>query len=82
FSWSLALILGILLLFLSANPIFIAAALLLRLIVMTTTLHIALKRLGDRFELWWVLALDIIYIIYYLTTAPTALLTKKIQWKN
>lgn len=82
FSWSLTVILGILLLFLSANPIFIAAALLLRLIVMTTTLHITLKRLGDRFELWWVLALDIIYIIYYLTTAPTALLTKKIQWKN
>lgn len=81
-SWLLSLILGITLLFLSANPIFIAAALLLRLMVMTITLYIAIKRLGDRFELWSVLALDIIYGIYYLTTAPTALLTKKIQWKN
>jgi hypothetical protein len=81
-SWLLSLILGITLLFLSANPIFIAAALLLRLLVMTTTLYIATKRLGDGFELWALLALDIIYGIYYLTTAPTALLTKKIQWKN
>ncbi len=81
-SWVISLILGIALLFLSANPIFIASALFIRLIVMTTTLYVATKRLGDSFELWSVLALDIIYGIYYLTTAPTALLTKKIQWKN
>lgn len=81
-SWMLSPILGIVLLLISANPIFIAGALLLRLIVMTTTLYVATKRLGDSFELWPVLVLDIIYSIYYLTTAPTALLTKKIQWKN
>lgn len=81
-SWLISLILGVFLLFLSANPIFIAGALLLRLITMTSTLYVALKRLGDGFELWSVLVLDIIYGIYYLTTAPTALLTKKIQWKN
>lgn len=82
FSWLVTWCLGIPLLFLLSDPIVTGAALLLRVILFSITLHIALKRLGETFELWNLLVLDIIYTIYYLTTGSAALLTKKFRWKN
>ncbi len=82
FSWLISLILGISLLIFSVNALTIVIALMARLIAFIVTLQIAQKRMGERFELWPVLVLDIIYIIYYLSTGTAALLTKKIQWKN
>lgn len=81
-SWLLTWALGLPLLFLSGNLALIGGALAGRLVLMSLTLSVALKRLGESFEIWSLLVLDIIYSIYYLSTGTAALLTKKIRWKN
>jgi len=74
--------LGIPLLFISGLHWTMLAVLLFRVIIAMTTLHIAGKRMGTRYEVWIFPLLDIIYSIYYLTTGTAALVSKKIRWKN
>jgi cellulose synthase/poly-beta-1,6-N-acetylglucosamine synthase-like glycosyltransferase len=81
-TWIVTLLLGILLLGFSSIPWIIAGALLLRVIMAGSTLHMASKQLGDTIELGYLVLLDIIYVIYYLSTGTAALLTKRIRWKN
>lgn len=81
-SWALTILTGLPLLGISDIPFIIGGALLVRVIIATTSLHIALKQLGDTFELGYLALLDIIYVIYYLSTGTAALLTKRIRWKN
>jgi glycosyltransferase involved in cell wall biosynthesis len=81
-SWLLTWLLGLPLLFPSGSLPLIGGLLAGRLMLFAITLYVTVKRMGESFEIWSLLVLDIIYPIYYLTTGTVALLTKKIRWKN
>lgn len=58
------------------------SALVLRTLLFTFALKTMVKRSGMSFEVWKTPFLDFIYTFYYLTTAPVALLKKRIRWKK
>jgi len=73
---------GIALLFSAKWFPWVSAALILRTFVFSAVVHETSGRFGHKFESWTVPLLDFLFVIYYLSTAPVALLTKKLQWKN
>lgn len=73
---------GIPLLILSTGIIWVAAALVFRILLFSIAVHQAAERFGQKFEWGAVLLLDFLFVIYYLSTAPVAFLTKKIRWKS
>ncbi len=73
---------GVYLLFVFSGFIWVLGALLFRTILLTATTYQAAMRFGHKFEWWNVPLLDFLFVIYYLSTAPVALLTKKMRWKN
>jgi glycosyltransferase involved in cell wall biosynthesis len=73
---------GVPLLFFFSGFLWVLGALILRLILVAVTTHQAAKQFGHKFELWAVPLLDFLFVIYYLSTAPIALVTKKIRWRN
>jgi hypothetical protein len=81
-SWILVWVLGALQLFFLEMPLIVGGILFVRVILMTTTIQITVKALGDRFEAWPILFLDILYPFYYITTGLAAIFTKKVQWRN
>ncbi|HEY0655902.1 MAG TPA: glycosyltransferase [Chryseosolibacter sp.] len=60
----------------------VAPILLTRIILLMFTIKTTAKQAQLTFELWTVPILDFLYSIYYLSTGPVALLTKKIRWRN
>lgn len=81
-SWCLTWLLLVPAFLFSGLHIWVAAAMLLRIIVLLLTLHTLLKRLEHKFELWMVPILDFLFTIYYLTTGLVTLGTKQVRWKN
>ena len=84
-SWILVWMLGVLQLFTLDLPLIIGiigGILVVRVILLTATIQITVKALGDRFEVWPIVFLDILYPFYYITTGLAALFTKKVQWRN
>ena len=73
---------GILLLILSTGIVWVASALVFRTLLFSITVHQAAERFGQKFEWAAVPLLDFLFVIYYLSTAPVAFLTKKIRWKS
>jgi len=73
---------GVPLLFVFSGFAWVLGALLLRTLLFTVTTHHAALRFGHKFESWAVPLLDFLFVIYYLSTAPVALLTKKMRWRN
>ena len=73
---------GIPLLFFSSAILWVGSALIFRMLIVTLTVHQAAERFGQKFELWAVPLLDFLFVIYYISTAPVAFLTKKIRWKS
>ena len=73
---------GIPLAFLISGFNWVLWALLVRSLLVTITTHKAAVRFGHKFESWSVPHLDFLFVIYYLSTAPVALLTKKLRWRN
>jgi glycosyltransferase involved in cell wall biosynthesis len=63
-------------------PEWVAGLFNLRLALLSVAIHQASVRFGHKFEWWAVLLLDFLFVIYYLSTVPVALLTKKLRWKN
>lgn len=60
----------------------VLGVMLFRLIILNVTIYQASKRFGQKFEWWATPVLDFVFVIYYLSTAPVALLTKKLRWRN
>lgn len=56
--------------------------LIFRWILIYMTFFKATHRFGDKFACWSVPLLDFLYPFYYISTAPVALLTKKVRWKT
>jgi glycosyltransferase involved in cell wall biosynthesis len=81
-SHALTWITGMPLLFIFSGYLWILGALVFRTSLMAFTTHRAAVRFGHKFESWSVPLLDFLFVIYYLSTAPVALLTKKIRWRN
>jgi glycosyltransferase involved in cell wall biosynthesis len=73
---------GIPLAFLNSGFNWVLGVLLVRSLLVTITTHQAAVRFGHKFESWSVPLLDFLFVIYYLSTAPVALLTKKLRWRN
>jgi len=73
---------GLPLLFFSSIAIWVASALVFRTLLLSITVHQAAERFGQKFESWAVPLLDFLFVIYYISTAPVAFLTKKIRWKS
>jgi glycosyltransferase involved in cell wall biosynthesis len=73
---------GLPLLFIFSGYWWVLGALVLRVILLAIAIHQAAGRFGHKFESWSVPLLDFLFVIYYLSTAPVALLTKKIRWRN
>ncbi len=73
---------GVPLLFFFSGFMWVSGALLFRTLLLTVTTHQAAKCFGHKFESWSVPLLDFLFVIYYLSTAPVALLTKKMRWRN
>lgn len=73
---------GLPLAFLISGFNWVLGVLLVRSLLVTMTTHQAAKRFGHKFESWSVPLLDFLFVIYYLSTAPVALLTKKLRWRN
>lgn len=70
------------LLFVFSSILWVLGAFLLRSILFILATHQAATRFGHKFEWWSVPLLDFVFVIYYLSTAPVAVLTKKMRWKN
>ncbi len=73
---------GLTLLFFQATIGWAAIALIFRTLLLSLAIRQASGRFGQKFEWWAVPVLDFVFVIYYLSTAPVALITKKIRWKN
>jgi hypothetical protein len=73
---------GLPLLFIFSGYLWVLGALFVRTLFLSATIHQAARRFGHKFESWSVPLLDFLFVIYYLSTAPVALLTKKIRWRN
>lgn len=54
----------------------------IRILLLTWLVHRASRRLGEPFEAWKTPLLDFNYAIYYLGTGLSALVSKRIRWKN
>ncbi len=55
---------------------------ILREILLMTVVHHASRRMGEPFESWTTPLLDFNYAIYYLGSGLSALVSKRIRWKN
>ena len=73
---------GLPLLFIFSGFLWVLGALCVRTLLLAIATHQAARRFGHKFESWGVPLLDFLFVIYYLSTAPVALLTKKIRWRN
>jgi cellulose synthase/poly-beta-1,6-N-acetylglucosamine synthase-like glycosyltransferase len=73
---------GVPLLLAGIYPQWVAVLFTLRIVLLSAAIHQASVRFGHKFEWWAVLLLDFLFVIYYLSTVPVALLTKKLRWKN
>lgn len=73
---------GLLLIFTLVGWQWVVPLMAARLLLVTVAVHQASTRFGQKFEWWTVPFLDFVFVIYYLSTAPVALLTKKLRWRN
>jgi glycosyltransferase involved in cell wall biosynthesis len=81
-SWLLTWFVGIPLAIFSEVYYVVIGLLILRLILVTITASVGVKKLHQKVELWAIPLLDFIYAFYYLVTGIKALATKKVRWKN
>lgn len=66
----------------SAMVWMVVGALVFRTLLFSVTVHQAAARFGQKFEWATVPLLDFLFVIYYISTAPVAFVTKKIRWKT
>lgn len=64
------------------QPVAVGAMLLVRLLMLGLLVHRAGLRFGDPFPGYAVAILDILFAFYYLSTAPVALISKRVKWTN
>lgn len=65
-----------------AMPYFLWIGFAVREVLLMFLIHRASRKLGEPFESWMTPLLDFNYAIYYLGTGLSALVSKRIRWKN
>lgn len=60
----------------------IIAVLVIRMVLVIWSMRVIVKKTGLTYKFWVIPVLDFLYPIYYISTGLTALLTKKVRWKN
>jgi len=78
----LSWLLGGVLIYLMPDFLWVPGALILRIFVVSGTVHLFSKRIGHKFETLAVPLLDFLFAIYYISTGTVALVTKNVQWKS
>lgn len=81
-TWIITWFAGAALLIMDIKAWWIAAALVVRMIMLVIAVRTFIRQTRLPFELWAVPILDFLYSIYYISTGLVALLTKRIRWKN
>ncbi|MDL5049265.1 glycosyltransferase [Oscillatoria amoena NRMC-F 0135] len=81
-SYGLTWLTGLLLLSTGFEWMYVAGLLALRSISFAWLVHRAAVRLGVSFAAYAVPFLDILFVFYYLSTAPVALISKRVKWMN
>lgn len=81
-TWIMTWFVGVTLLIIDINNWPVIAALAFRIFFLVMVIRIVTKQLTVSFALWTVPVLDFLYSIYYISTAPVALLTKKVRWRK
>ncbi len=81
-SWLVTWFTGVAVLMIDLTYWWVIPILLTRIILLMFTIKTTARQAHLTFELWTVPILDFLYSIYYLSTGPVALLTKKIRWRN
>lgn len=73
---------GFVLLGTGVEPLMVGGLLVLRTMSLTVLVHGAALRFGTWFPAYAVPFLDILFVFYYLSTAPVALISKRVKWMN
>jgi len=73
---------GFVLLVAGVEPLMVGGLLAVRGIGQAALVHRAATRLGAPFQAYAVPLLDILFVFYYLSTAPVALISKRVKWMN
>jgi glycosyltransferase involved in cell wall biosynthesis len=81
-TWIVTWFTGLPLLAFQIQNFWISGALVLRMILVFTTVRSIARQSQTPFQLWALPVLDFLYSIYYISTGLVALLTKKIRWRN
>jgi hypothetical protein len=81
-TWMLTLFVGLPLLIVSPYYYAVAAALILRWILMVLCIRKLVRQAGIRFNLVVIPVLDFLYPIYYISTGLVTLFTRKVRWKK
>ncbi|MEM7109270.1 MAG: glycosyltransferase [Bacteroidota bacterium] len=58
----------------------LAGSFFLRTFIFYFTFKRSYRKLGERFELWGLMALDCIFVVYYTSVGIMALFTKRVKW--
>jgi len=58
----------------------LAAILLVRFFFQYSLFAVSVKKLGDNFNLWGIVFLDIIFVFYYITAGSAALISRRVRW--
>jgi glycosyltransferase involved in cell wall biosynthesis len=81
-TWLMTWFTGVAILIADLTYWWVIPMLITRIILLMFTIKTTVRQAHLTFELWTVPILDFLYSIYYLSTGPVALLTKKIRWRN
>lgn len=73
---------GLALLGFGFEPVLIGAFLIFRTLSLTVLVHKAARCFGCTFESLAVPFLDFLFVFYYLSTAPVALISKRVKWTS
>jgi glycosyltransferase involved in cell wall biosynthesis len=73
---------GIILLGIAYEPVLVAAFLVFRTGLFALLIHKARRCFGCPFETFAVPFLDFLFVFYYLSTAPAALISKRVKWTS
>lgn len=81
-TWLVTWFTGVALVILDLTYWWVIPILMTRSILLMFNIRTTARQARLTFELWTVPVLDFLYSIYYLSTGPVALLTRKIRWRN
>lgn len=81
-SWLLTWFAGLPLIVFSPYHYIVAGIIIIRWLLMFSSIRILVRKSGTTFNYWAIPILDFVFPIYYISTALVALLTRQVRWKK